>query len=432
VSRPGLLLGLLAVVAGLVALMLASVHPALGVAVVLLSAIALARLVSVVQDRRARELVRLTLRAREGIGRDQAARGRVSELEGAVDELVDAHRRSTRRAAQDENLRQALFDNAPGGVILLGRRGRVLAVNPGIREVLPLVPDPLGKLPREAIPFEPLAEALEEARRERRAVLKETSWGRFDLLVRAAPVGESGGAIAVVVDVSSLRRAARARSDFVANVSHELRTPVTSIAGYSETLLMHAGDLDEDSRLMVEAVHRNSVRLVEIFEDLLKLARLEAGDEELELSEHELGPLVFELVEEARETAELRRVQVNLEAHEGVRARIHSEAFRRIVGNLLANAVKYSPDRATVTVSLRMDEEGGVVEVSDHGPGIPPDFHERIFERFFRVDRGRARQYGGTGLGLALVKHLSARTDARVSVRSNPGHGAVFTVRFPR
>ncbi|HJN75674.1 MAG TPA: ATP-binding protein [Myxococcota bacterium] len=419
-NASGLVAGLaVAAVGGLALATAAMLHPAAGIVVLLLGAFVVAQIVT--------RLRSLEQQAVADLAAHLAAEPTIQGVEVALAALLGEVALAERRARRNEDLRDALFENAPGGVVLVGRGLRVLAANPGIRELLPVVGDPIGRRLGDAVPFEPLVKTIQDALDKGTSTFREARSGRFDLLLRAAPVGGTG-AVAVVVDVSPFRRAARARSDFVANVSHELRTPVTSISGYAETLLDHEG-LDDDGRVMAEAIHRNARRLTLIFAELLQLARLEAGDEELELEERSIAETLGPLLDEAREVARERRV--NIHRSGDALALIHPEAFGRVVGNLLANAVNFSPDGGEVRVVVRPDGEHVWLEIHDRGPGIDPEHIERIFERFFRIDRGRARQYGGTGLGLALVKHLCMRTRAEVSVRSDPGHGATFFVRFP-
>ena len=430
-SRAGLWVGLLALLTGALGVAAASLAgPGPALFLVLMGALASMRIAAAIRRSDTRVIENLVRSTRAAVGDDELDEAELGDLDRSVHKLVELFARARKRSRRAEDLRSALFEHAPGGVVLIGRGLRVVAANPGIRELIPVVPDPVGKRVDQAFPSPVLSEVVREVMASRQPRVHEARSGRFDLLIRCGPVGESA-AVAVVVDVSPLRRAARARSDFVANVSHELRTPVTSIYGYAETLLEFASeDADEDLLLMVRAIHRNAVRLTAIFEELLELARLEAEDAPLELVRQPLRPLIAPLVDEVLEVGRLREVQVRIHGDD-VDASVQPEAFRRIVGNLLANAVKFSPDGSSVVVDLRHDGDETVLEVRDHGPGIDPAHHDRVFERFFRVDKGRAREFGGTGLGLALVKHLCHRCDARVGVRSNPGHGATFWVRFP-
>ncbi len=352
-------------------------------------------------------------------------------FENALLELTDNYAHSQRRLERNLDLRDAIFQYAPGGVVFTGPGGWVKAVNQGMRQLVPVVQDPVGKRVPTAIVHPELAETMERAVREGGPVLCECDAGRFNVLIRAAPVGDKGACIAVVVDVSPIKRAARARSDFVANVSHELRTPITSILGYSETLLDMPSEMDDELRLMLEAIDRNARRLTVIFEDLLDLAQIEASEAELVLEALNLAPLVQEVCAQLEQSALAARVELMVNIDEQLSASVHAKAFERILGNLVANAIKFSPPDSAVRIVGRAEPEHAVIEVRDQGPGIAPEHHERVFERFFRVDKGRARTLGGSGLGLSLVKHLCQTTGSNVGVRSNPGHGAVFWVSFP-
>ena len=396
-------------------------------AILLLQAVAARRLMQV--DPQQQAVSRLD-RAQEMIEGHLGAETKTFEV--AMAQLMDRYDQAQRRLQRNLDLRDAIFEYAPGGVVFTGVGGWVKAVNQGMRQLMPVVPNPVGKRVRSAIVHRELAATMERAVAEGQPVLAECAAGRFEILIRAAPVGEHGACIAVVVDVSPLKRAAQARSDFVANVSHELRTPITSIRGYAETLIDMPGSLDEEHVLMLGAIDRNARRLTTIFEDLLELARIEAREGELELVATPLAPLLQEVAASFEHSAQARRVELVTVCDENVAARLHQQAFDRILGNLVANAIKFAPAKTAVRLTARDDGEQVLVEVHDSGPGIAPMYHERVFERFFRLDKGRARSHGGSGLGLSLVKHLCQATGSQVGVRSNPGHGSVFWVRFPR
>lgn len=354
-----------------------------------------------------------------------------TSIEELIHGLSDSKQRAQRHLDRNERLQANFFEHAPGGLVMVGSDMRIHVLNSGMRSVLPVVPNPIGRQLSRGVPFKPLVEVISLAMERGERQTRECVAGRFDLLIRAEAL-EDGGAIAVIADVSSIQQAARARSDFVSNVSHELRTPVTCILGYSETLLARPEGLDADTLLMLEAIDRNANRLTRIFDDLLDLARIEARLQEMALDEVDLRPMIQDLARTWSETADLRRIElmVELPDHPLV-ARVHIQAFDRILGNLVANAIKYSPNKGKVGIRARLAGSRVVVEVEDQGPGIDPAHQSRIFERFYRVDKGRSRDVGGTGLGLALVKHLCLATGAKVGVRSNPGHGATFSIRFP-
>ena len=328
------------------------------------------------------------------------------------------------------SLQELVLDAIPSGVVVVNSRSEVIRVNPTVREYLEMVPNPVGKQLKRAIPCPPLQRVVAKAIRGGKVVERMEGVGRFDLLIKAVPLGEGDGAVAVIYDITELAGVERARSDFVAAVSHELRTPVTSILGFAETLLDHS-ELDESTAYMVSAIQRNAHRLSTLFQELLHLYRIEARKGDLPLERVELVEIVEEVIEDHQMKADARNVELILERGESAHAMINVDAFNHIVGNLIDNAVKYTQSGGWVRVQVREEATGAFVEVIDNGPGIDPVYRAKIFERFFRVDRGRARKDGGTGLGLSIVKHLCRASGAEVGVDSVPGNGSLFWVKFP-
>jgi two-component system phosphate regulon sensor histidine kinase PhoR len=294
-----------------------------------------------------------------------------------------------------------------------------------------MVPDPVGVHVEKAIPCPPLHRVIAHAFGGGEVVERVEGVGRFDLLLRAVPLDSGEGVVVVVYDVTELSGVERARSDFVAAVSHELRTPVTSILGFAETMLDHV-DLDETSVYMVEAIKRNAERLSTLFQELLHLYRIEARESDLPLERVELDEMLRSVVSDYQMVADGRNIEISIQESETVWGMANVDAFPHIVGNLIGNAIKYTPNGGWVRIQIRIEGAGALVEVLDSGPGIDPAYREKIFERFFRVDRGRARADGGTGLGLSIVKHLCRASGAEVGVDSVPGNGSLFWVRFPQ
>ncbi|MCB9763220.1 MAG: histidine kinase [Alphaproteobacteria bacterium] len=371
-------------------------------------------------------VVRETGQTEQPVGVD-----RLAILEHALNSLLIALARARRHLRRHQALEDAIFASSLGGLVVTGNKGLIRAINPAVRELLPLVPEPLGKRPIEAIPFTPLARALEDAVEHGEVVEREAVSGRFDLVLRAVPLGESGGAIAVIVDITSAKRAERARSDFVANVSHELRTPITSILGYAETLLGDPDSLDPDVKDMLEVVLRNAQRLSNLFNDLLELSRIEARQGDLPLETVPLLEPLEEVIDRHLDAALSKDVTLELDVAPDLAGTINPEAFGHIIGNLVDNGIKYVEPGGKVRVRALREAGAVVVEVDDNGPGIDARHHSRIFERFYRVDAGRSRAVGGTGLGLAIVKHLCRATHAQISVRSVLGRGTTFRVELP-
>lgn len=329
-------------------------------------------------------------------------------------------------AGADDQLARVLVAASPNGIMLTDSEGRIRSVNPAMAEMVPLVPDPVGRLPLEASPIQPLADALDPATPG--DVEFAVHVGTRDLLIKVVPLEELGGRMALVQDVTKLRRAERYRSEFVGNVSHELRTPATSIAGYAETLLEDRDTLDPYVVDMVEVIHRNAKRLTDLFDDLLHLTRLEAREGPLDVGPIPLAPVVAEAMDKCSVLALEKQIHFEVVVDRALHVRGNREAMAHVVQNLVSNAVKYSHEGGVVTVRALPRGEQVRFEVIDVGIGIDPSHHERVFERFYRVDKGRARTAGGTGLGLAIVKRLVHMMHAEIELRSRPGRGSVFRV----
>ncbi|MCB9778855.1 MAG: PAS domain-containing protein [Alphaproteobacteria bacterium] len=328
-------------------------------------------------------------------------------------------------------LADVLVEASPNGVLVADQEGRLVRANPAAFRLLPMADDPAGMALADAIAVPLIVDALGPGREDRfEAVI---ALDERELLVRALSFSLEGrrGRLALVEDVTRLRQAERYRSEFVANVSHELRTPATAIAGYAETLLDDGEALDPGVHRMVEVIHRNARRLTELFDDLLHLSRIDAREGPLPVSGVLLEPVVQSCLDKVAAPAAEKELTLQSFGLAGVRVQGNREALGHVIGNLLENAVKYSMEGGVVTVGARRRDGGWRIEVIDVGIGIAPAHHDRIFERFYRVDKGRARAAGGTGLGLAIVKRLCDKMGAQVSVRSQVGRGSVFRVWLP-
>lgn len=230
-------------------------------------------------------------------------------------------------------------------------------------------------------------------------------------------------------DITDQAKLDAVRSDFVANVSHEIRTPATVIAGFAETLL--SLELDEKShREYLSAILRQSETMGRLVGDLLLLSSLERATDRMEESPVELQPLLESLIYEARALSAGRH-KISLEFDGPARLLAAPAEIESALRNLITNAVRYTPDGGSITVSWRARDDEGWLAVRDTGIGIAAEHMPRITERFYRVDRSRSRDTGGTGLGLAIVKRIANRHHASLRIDSEPGRGSTFTLRFP-
>jgi two-component system phosphate regulon sensor histidine kinase PhoR len=251
--------------------------------------------------------------------------------------------------------------------------------------------------------------------------------------VRVAPLagGGSEGIVAVLWDVTDLKRLESVRRDFVANVSHELRTPIAAIKAATETLEKGALDDPQTAREFVSMIARHSRRLQEMVEDVLKLSRAEDQKLDLALSSIQVDDLFASLLDLYQASASRHGVQLARTTNgPGLTVWADRRAVDQILCNLIDNAIKYAP-RASVTLSATVADSGVNLSVSDTGPGIAPEHLPRLFERFYRVDRGRSRDVAGTGLGLSIAKHYAEAMGGQITVESTLGRGSTFTLRLP-
>lgn len=331
-------------------------------------------------------------------------------------------------ADAEKTIAEVLIERSPNGIMVTGANGLIRAVNPAVHSMIPIVPNAVGRHPSRVLSVERLADAMSPSVDEE--IEFHFDSGNRTVLVKVVPM--DGGRLAILQDVTMFAQAESHRREFVANVSHELRTPATSIAGYAETLLDDPESMDEFTLEMVSVIHRNAQRLIALFDDLLHLSRIDAREEPLEVQPMALHSIITEALDKGRSPADEKHITLNNFVDSALVVNSNRDALGHIFGNLVENAIKYSQEGGMVSVRASGRDEGRVlVEVIDVGFGIDPSLHERIFERFYRVDKGRSRAQGGTGLGLAIVKRLCHAVGASVDVKSKLGKGSVFRVLLP-
>ncbi len=389
-----------------------------------------------------RPLRMLTETARAMVG-DLKVRARlhqddeVGALAGALDELADNLTASLASLERERDRLGAILEGMVEGVLVTGADGTIALANRAVREMFLVGHDVVGERPVEALRNDDLHALFDDALRDRATITRELAVEGVRprrVTVRVAPVeSPGGGVVAVLSDVTDLRRLETMRRDFVANVSHELRTPVAAIRAAVETLLLGALQRPDAAREFVAIVDRHAERLHLLVEDLLELSKLESR--ELALKPEALGveDSITHSIELLGLAAKARRTRVTADVSPDVPA---VEADRRglehVLTNLIDNAIKYSPEGARVTVRARPRDGSVRVSVEDNGPGIEARHLPRLFERFYRVDTSRSRSLGGTGLGLAIVKHMCEAMRATVSVESAVGQGTTFHVDLRR
>lgn len=242
------------------------------------------------------------------------------------------------------------------------------------------------------------------------------------------------GALIVLHDITHLHKVETMRRDFVANVSHELRTPVTSIKGFIDTLIDTPVDDNAARNHFMEIIRKQANRLQAIIEDLLALSNLEheVENNEIELNSGPINNVLRNAVESCMVFAKKKNITVHVNCPQDLNAMINIQLLEQAVINLIGNAVKYSDPGTQVTVTGEAAEKEIAIHVQDEGPGISQKHLSRLFERFYRVDKARSRQLGGTGLGLAVVKHIALAHNGRTEVQSELGEGSTFSIFLPK
>ena len=329
-----------------------------------------------------------------------------------------------------------IVDALDDGVLLLDGAGRLLVANPAARSWFGL-PDALRPgLPAKRVLGVPQVTALAEQAAATRAPVAGSCTLVFPeprtLAMRAFPLadrGPTGRIVVTVTDITQRHRLEVLRRDFVANASHELKTPVAAVRALAETLLTALPDDPEAGRRFAERIGREAERLEVLARDLLDLSRVERGT--LDVEPVDLVGLAKEVADGYTDLAEERRVRLHTELQPQLSLRGDRAQLGLLVSNLLDNALRHTPAKGTVRVRLEATEGRAVIQVADTGEGIPAGELSRVFERFYRVDKARARQTGGTGLGLAIVRHVAEAHGGTVRVDSELGRGSSFTVSLP-
>ncbi len=401
---------------------------------------------------RVQRLQRFSQRIAEGDFRPllrEGPRDELSDLADSLNQTATRLDREIRLLSGERNRSSAILRSMVEGVAVIDAEERLVFYNRAFSEILNVDPASAEGRPLiEVVRNSELVGLIRRALHGAEGLQSDITMGitqTQSFSITAAPVkaldasasggapqGKPSGAVVVLHDVTELRRLERVRQDFVANVSHEFKTPLTAIQGFAETLLAGALDDPQNNRRFLEIIRNHAIRLARLTNDLLKLARIEAGKMELEFSSVSL----LELIEACTETTLLKanRKEITLEITVPPQlppVRGDAALLRDVLQNLLDNAIQYTPARGHISVAAAAGPREAVVTVADTGIGIPLADSERIFERFYRVDAARSREAGGTGLGLSIAKHIVEAHGGKLWVESTVGQGSKFSFSLP-
>jgi two-component system phosphate regulon sensor histidine kinase PhoR len=386
-------------------------------------------------------------------------RDELADLTDALNETAARMDRTIRSLSGERNRSSAILRSMVEGVGVIDAQERLVFSNRAFSEILSLDTAAIeGRPVIEVVRNSDLLELIRRALRGEEGVRGDITMGiiqQRSFSVTAAPVhvrdgshsGRSSGipadetlaaaeapsgAVVVLHDLTELRRLERVRQDFVANVSHEFKTPLTAIQGFAETLLAGALEDPKNNRRFLEIIREHAARLGRLTDDLLKLARIEAGKLELEFAPVNVVQLIESCAESTVFKASQRQLALEIDVPQGLPAmRGDANLLRDVLQNLLDNAIQYTLPGGRIHVRAAAGPREVVVTVEDTGIGIPLADQERIFERFYRVDAARSREAGGTGLGLSIAKHIVEAHGGRIWVESEVGVGSKFSFSIP-
>ena len=365
---------------------------------------------------------------------DPMANSRYEELTPLL-RRIDSQQRQLRGQKEELKRKQREFDAVTNsmdeGLVLLNDRGVVLTMNPAAARIIGLTRPFVGINIHAIDQKDVLEEVVEKALSGRRAEVNFSMLGG-EYQAEANPVKTSGGVSGIVLlllDVTEKRRAETQRREFTANVSHELKTPLHAISGYAE--LMKSGLVrPEDVMGFAGNIYTEAQRLIRLVEDILKLSRLDEGASSGKRENLDLYELVCQTLDEMKHYTSRNSVTLNITGESAPMVGVPGQ-IRMMVGNLFTNACKYNRPGGRVDVSVSKAYRSVVLAVADTGIGIAEEHQERIFERFYRVDKSHSKAVGGTGLGLSIVKHAALIHNAKIELESRPDEGTTIRVIFP-
>ena len=334
----------------------------------------------------------------------------------------------------------ALIENMGAGLVLIDSRGYINLINKGFIDIFHVNPTGyLNKLYYEVIDYEEICHLVAEVFRTEKKASKQMLVPLFIerryFVVYGVPIiGTDNvwkGVLLVFHDITEIKKLEQMRKDFVANVSHELKTPVTSIKGFTETLLDGAMNNKETLETFLSIILKESDRLQSLIHDLLELSKIEQQGFRLNLQELDLNLLLTEVITILTGKAQQKNIELKLVCKQNqVLIQGDFDRLKQVFINIIGNAITYTPQEGNVTIILLEHAENVRIHVKDTGVGINKEEIPRIFERFYRIDRARSRNSGGTGLGLAIVKHIVEAHHGNISVRSSLGEGSEFIIEL--
>ena len=404
------------------------------------------QLVTLISSSRREEMARRVMAALDDFAdgkfdvRVEPITGREQDAESynaVIGRIADrVHRQSSRN-----NAINLVMNRMQSGVVAVDQNLRVILVTPVAKSLLGIIGTPEGRYISDASKDVRLDDVFNEAMRQDGVYTNEVAArsgmgrGHRPLRLYVSPMRDDGrvvGALAMIEDITEIRRLEQVRTDFAANVSHELKTPLTSIRGFVETLENGAIDNPDMAHKFLRIIMLETERLTRLINDILSISKLESGQDEVSIERIRLDKLAFDVSDMLAIHAQEKEVSINCHMNsKPVNIMGNADRVEQMLINLVENAIKYNKPGGSVTVQVFSNGVQANVAISDTGIGIAAENLPRLFERFYRVDKGRSRQMGGTGLGLAIVKHIVRSMNGEIEVHSALDEGTEFLITLP-
>ncbi|HTY08077.1 MAG TPA: ATP-binding protein [Candidatus Edwardsbacteria bacterium] len=406
-------------------------------AALLISMLLLALMTSLVWRPAARVIKRIGTVSQSIAAGEFSARAPVNEgpletvvIAQSLNAMAESWERAALQLHEKTTQLESILESMREGVVVVGADGRIGLINPAAAAMLDTTAgQAAGKLVLELIRLPQLDQLVTG-----QADVAEVEIGGRTLLVHSSTLsGPVAGRVLVLLDVTDLKRLEGLRRDFVANVSHELKTPLSAVIGFTEALRDGAQDVPTERDDFLGRIHRQASRMAKIVNDLLDISGLETGNIRLNRQPVKVRQLIDQAMDAVGQQIRSRGMRVAVPSDPALELMINVDEERMTTAlvNLLDNAVKFAPEKSTITVAAAASPGSVKLSVSDEGPGIPPEHLPRLFERFYRVDKSRSRDLGGTGLGLSIVKHVAETHGGSVGVTSDVGNGSTFWISLP-
>jgi len=366
----------------------------------------------------------------------------LAELSKALNEMAQQLSDRIDAITNDKNRTEAILSSMIEAVLAVDLDGRIASLNEAAAHILNIDKDKaIGRILEEIVRnpdiqkfiHNTLKGNIQSAETDTFLVNYEEKFLQLHGTSLTDSKGNRNGAVIVMHDITQINRFDQIRRDFVANVSHELKTPITSIKGFVETMMEGVLNDPDQAKRFLDIIAKHTERLNSIVDDLLSLSRLEETDEKARIvcENALLKPVLLSAIQLSDFKADNKKISIELNCDSKLTAKINTTLIEQGVLNLIDNAIKYSPDNSKIVVNACMTDNEVLISVTDQGCGIDKQHLERIFERFYVVDKGRSRKLGGTGLGLSIVKHIAQVHGGSVTVESKVNTGSTFTIHLP-